>query len=580
MKRMKRIPDFTKPSLRKTFSAAAFLGAWDARQGLQLAEQTDVPSHWTISLVGLALVGLSLAWALWTIRRERLRLQASERQSHMHSEALKAAANAIMIADRRGTIEWINPAWGEMTGYQEGESLGRNPRILKSGMQDSSFYHHLWKTILAGEVWRSELVNRRKDGSFYYEEETITPLRNAQGRVSHFIAIKKDISERREAIQQLAASEARLRVQAKQLENIFSHSLDIICELDGEGRFLQVSEASGAIWGIPPVELLATSLWERVHPEDRAQTREALKLVAEGGKPTFENRCLAGDGAFVPMGWSCKWSEKDRVWFCIARDVRERKAMELALKTRAEELAQARDRAETADRAKSTFLATMSHELRTPLNSIIGFTGILLQRLPGPLNEEQIKQLEMVQRSARHLLALINDVLDISKIEAGELTLSHDLLDLQESFERVLSMIRPLAEKKGLQLACTIQMTGLGVIEGDQRRIEQVLINLLSNAVKFTQAGKVELSVRQIGNELALEVRDTGIGIPAEARSALFRPFSQVDGGLTRNNEGTGLGLTICDRLARLMGGSIAVESEFGKGSTFTFRFPFKGKVL
>jgi len=529
-------------------------------------------------LVGLLVLGLSLAWAFWAIRRERRRLQASERQGHMHSEALKAAANAIMIADRRGTIEWINPAWGEMTGYQEGESLGRNPRILKSGMQDSSFYHHLWSTILAGNVWRSELVNRRKDGSFYYEEETITPLKDAQGRVSHFIAIKKDISERREAIQQLAASEARLRVQAQRLENIFAHSLDIICELDGEGHFLQVSQASTSIWGIPPDELLATSLWERVHPEDRSLTREALKLVADGGRPTLENRCLAADGGAVPMGWSCKWSEKDRVWFCIARDVREHKAMERALQTRAEELAQARDCAEAADRAKSTFLATMSHELRTPLNSIIGFTGILLQRLPGPLNGEQVKQLEMVQRSARHLLALINDVLDISKIEAGELTLSHDLLDLQESFERVLNMVRPLAEKKGLQLACTAQLTGLGVIEGDQRRIEQVLINLLSNAVKFTQTGGVELRVRQIENELSLEVCDTGIGIPVEARNSLFRPFSQVDGGLNRNNEGTGLGLTICDRLARLMGGSISVESEPGKGSTFTFRFPFKGR--
>ncbi|WP_052382527.1 ATP-binding protein [Comamonas granuli] len=260
--------------------------------------------------------------------------------------------------------------------------------------------------------------------------------------------------------------------------------------------------------------------------------------------------------------------------------------LEQRVKERTHALAQAMHRAEDADRIKSAFLATMSHELRTPLNSIIGFTGILLQGLAGPLNAEQGKQLGMVRDSARHLLALINDVLDISKIEAGELHVGCAPFDLARSIEKVTALISPLAEKKHLALEISAA-PGLGAMVSDERRVEQVLLNLLSNAVKFTDHGTVALRAERIDDfrpagaplpqaAVRLSVSDTGPGIKPEDMGLLFQPFRQVDSTLARKHEGTGLGLTICQRMVGLMGGTIEVRSTWGQGSTFTVTLPLQ----
>lgn len=238
-----------------------------------------------------------------------------------------------------------------------------------------------------------------------------------------------------------------------------------------------------------------------------------------------------------------------------------------------EQLRRAMEQAQAADRIKSAFLATMSHELRTPLNSIIGFTGIMLQGLTGPLNPEQHKQMSMVQASSRHLLSLINDVLDISKIEAGQLTLDRNPFDLRASLEKTLKLVAPLAEKKGLAVQAELPELDYR-ISGDQRRVEQVVINLLNNAIKFTEQGWVRLTIADQGEELVLSCQDSGIGIKAEDIPHLFQPFHQLDSGLARKREGTGLGLSICEKIVTMMGGSIHVQSVPGQGSTFTIRLP------
>jgi signal transduction histidine kinase len=237
------------------------------------------------------------------------------------------------------------------------------------------------------------------------------------------------------------------------------------------------------------------------------------------------------------------------------------------------DLTEAKNAAESADRLKSIFLATMSHELRTPLNSIIGFTGILLQKLAGPLTAEQTRQLKMVQGSSRHLLALINDVLDISKIEAGQLTVAHQPYDLRESVHQVIRTMTPTAEQHGLSLDVEIAPE-VGTMLGDRRRVEQVVMNLVSNALKFTEQGGVTLRCGVEDGHVVVSVRDTGIGISPEDQSRLFRPFEQIDSGLSRKHEGTGLGLSISRRLIELMDGTISVESEPGVGSCFTFTLP------
>ncbi len=272
--------------------------------------------------------------------------------------------------------------------------------------------------------------------------------------------------------------------------------------------------------------------------------------------------------------------------------------LEKRVRARTNELESVATRAETADHLKSSFLATMSHELRTPLNSIIGFTGIILQGMAGPITQEQKKQLGMVRSSARHLLDLINDVLDISKIEAGQLQVRQEPFDLADAIDQVIGSVQPLAEQKGLSLHRDIA-AGLSTMRSDRRRVEQILLNLLNNAIKFTDQGRVTLHVElepawmppatvdeanngasprseQPVAAVRFRVTDTGIGIRPEDIEQLFQPFNQVDTGLTRQHDGTGLGLAICGRLTNLLGGTLKVDSQWSQGSEFTVTLPLE----
>lgn len=251
--------------------------------------------------------------------------------------------------------------------------------------------------------------------------------------------------------------------------------------------------------------------------------------------------------------------------------------LEAEVDQRTQELQEALVQAREADRVKSAFLATMSHELRTPLNSIIGFTGLLCQELPGPLNDEQKKQLGMVQNSSRHLLDLINDVLDISKIEAGQLETIRDKFSAKEVLESVRDLLEPLATDKGLAFECRVAPE-VDELVSDQRRFRQIVINLVNNAIKFTESGEVVVQADVVEEEgtrcLRVSVLDTGVGISERDRPRVFKAFSQLDTGISRVHEGTGLGLAICKRLSALLGGTLDFESVPGRGSTFTLTLP------
>jgi PAS domain S-box-containing protein len=332
------------------------------------------------------------------------------------------------------------------------------------------------------------------------------------------------------------------------------------------------------------------------HPYNLIVSREAQPCVddvwrrlIENDKTTYSiNENITKDGRTITCEWvntPLKNVEGLSVGvLSMVQDITERvhtekelekyrKHLEELVEERTAELAVAKEQAEAADRLKSAFLASMSHELRTPLNSIIGFTGIILQGLVGPLTDEQTKQLGMVRDSARHLLNLINDVLDISKIEAGQLETSSEPFDMREAVEQVVRTLRPSAEKKNLALVCKVSPE-IGQITSDRRRVEQILINLVNNAIKFTEQGEVRIDCRVSDGELETQVTDTGIGIKPEDIDILFKPFRQIETGTDRRHEGTGLGLSICERLVELLGGKIWLESEYGVGSTFTFTLP------
>ena len=239
------------------------------------------------------------------------------------------------------------------------------------------------------------------------------------------------------------------------------------------------------------------------------------------------------------------------------------------------ELEQANIRLQEIDRLKSVFLASMSHELRTPLNSIIGFTGVILRGMSGEVNERQREQLTVVKKSANHLLSLINDILDISKIEAGKVELSLEEFNLDDVVREVAELLSPAAGEKGLELLMEA-LEGI-TLYSDRRRVKQVLVNLGSNAVKFTNQGSVKIAARIPGDDnLEIHVIDTGIGIKQEDMDKLFQPFQQIDTSLTKKHEGTGLGLHLTKRLLDLLGGDIWAESEYGRGSEFTFTLPLQ----
>lgn len=320
-------------------------------------------------------------------------------------------------------------------------------------------------------------------------------------------------------------------------------------------------------------EILSVELGQPIQPG--AQVFQ--ELARQGGARESEWTYVRKDGTRFPILLSLR-ALVDSIghtaaFVGIAQDFSFRKQAERALRESNDRLTVAKERAEAADRMKSAFLATMSHELRTPLNSILGFTGILARELAGPLNAEQRKQIGFVRNSSQHLLALVNDVLDISKLEAGQLEVYSTPFDLRASVEKAVGAVAPLADRKGLSLRLHIAAE-IATLTGDQRRVEQVLLNLLNNAVKFTERGEVAVTVETAPRAVRIRVSDTGIGILPEDLSKLFQPFTQIDTGLSRSHEGTGLGLAICRRLAQLMGGSIDVASQWNHGSAFTLTLP------
>jgi protein-histidine pros-kinase len=227
-----------------------------------------------------------------------------------------------------------------------------------------------------------------------------------------------------------------------------------------------------------------------------------------------------------------------------------------------------------ANRAKDRFLASMSHELRTPLNAVIGFTGTLLMKLPGQLNEEQERQLQIIQTSARHLLSLINDILDLAKIESGKTTIDIEPVDMQAIVDEVVTSVRASADAKGLTLTSDVPIEKI-IVRSDRRAIRQILTNLADNAIKYSDRGSVRVELARSGEgAVMLRVVDTGIGIDAADLHLLFMPFQQLDSSSTRRTEGAGLGLHLCQRLATLLRGTIGVQSVVGEGSTFTFTLP------
>ena len=373
-----------------------------------------------------------------------------------------------------------------------------------------------------------------------------------------------------------AQMEAAALTVAAEFRAVFDSTNDAIFIADLDRRFLEVNQTACRSLGYSRDELVNMKIDDIDSPESAAFLPARIARIRERGEACFEATQVRKDGSHLPVEVNNRaiLYHRKPALLGVARDISERKKSEADLIARTAEMARLKAEAEKANRAKSEFLANVSHEIRTPMNGILGFAELLSQT---GLNAEQREYIDAVRSSAEHLLTLINDLLDFSRIEAGRLELQNVRFSLRECVDGAVSPLKPAATAKGLAVGVEISDTVPQWVEGDGSRIRQVLVNLVGNAVKFTESGSVAVTVAAAGEGiLRFAVADTGIGITEAHRAAIFEPFRQGDGSITRRFGGTGLGLTISRTLVARMNGRIWFETQEGVGSTFFFEIPLK----
>jgi len=495
----------------------------------------------------------------------------------------KYANDFIILLDENFRFIEVNERVIDFYGYTREELIGMHASDLRVSETKKDFMEQIKLAPVSGKTLY-ETIHQRKDGSRFPVEVSVRAI-DSEGK-TFYQAVIRDISERKQAEKALQESEQKYR-------ELVEHANSIILHWTRDGRITFLNEFGQRFFGYSAEEIIGRHVIGTIVPVTESDGRDLTILMEQIRLDpiAFErniNENMRRNKERVWIAWTNRimHDTQGRVAeiLSIGTDITELKQAEKTIRElntglerrvaeRTAELAVAMDSAQAADRIKSAFLASMSHELRTPLNSIIGFTGMVLQGLAGPLNEEQTKQLGMVRGSARHLLDLINDILDISKIEAGQFNIMSENFDLRGSIEKTVQIISPMANKKNILLHSRIE-DNISDMRGDQRRVEQIILNLLSNAVKFTDRGEIHLNCYSDNGFVTLSVEDTGIGIKPENINIIFEAFRQVDTGTARTQEGTGLGLNITKKLVEMMGGSIHVKSEWGKGSAFTVILP------
>ncbi|MDK2980565.1 MAG: hypothetical protein PWQ55_912 [Chloroflexota bacterium] len=476
--------------------------------------------------------------------------------------------------DAQGKILMINQTELDWLGYQRDEILGRSMTdfLTPTSLQKFKETFPLYKQ--RGWLRDQELEFMRKDGSILQGLVSATAIKDEEGNHVMSRSTIVDISERKKAQEALKESQAHL-------QDFLDSANDLIQTVDDQCRFTYVNKAWCDTLGYSCDEALQMSMYDIIEPSSYAHCQAILSSLKQDQEPlcievifrTKEGQVVYVEGSVVAH------REKDGSTLVngIFRDVTQRRKAEQALRNSRDELRSANIALEKSAQLKDEFLASMSHELRTPLTGVLGLSEALQLETYGPLTENQHKALKDIESSGRHLLELINDILDLSKIEAEKLDLQVEPCSVTEICQASLQLVKGMAQKKHQKIEFKTNLAD-AVIQADPRRMKQMLVNLLSNAVKFTpEGGSLGLDVEGVEelNTLEFSVWDKGIGIKTEDLKRLFTPFVQLDSSLSRQQSGTGLGLSLVMRLAELHGGSVSVESEIGEGSTFRISLPW-----
>jgi PAS domain S-box-containing protein len=436
------------------------------------------------------------------IQKGEMEVSALEIDQQINS--LNQAA-IVSISSSNGNIIYANDNFCKISKYSKEELIGNNHRILKSNRQSDDIFIGMWKLISNGKTWKGELLNKAKDGTFYWVDTTITPFKGIDGKIEKYVSIRFDITNTKNQVLELAKQSEELKTQQEELKQMNE-------ELEEQTQNLKQQQE----------ELQMTN--EEL--EEQTQSLEAKNLEVETSKKDIEQKT---------------------------------KQLEIS------------------SRYKSEFLANMSHELRTPLNSLLILSKDLSENRNKNLNDIQVESAEIIYKSGCDLLVLINEVLDLSKIEAGKMDLNIKAVSISKFTNELIREFRHHADQKGLKLNAKLEKDLPEFIHSDSQRLNQILKNLLSNAIKFTEKGSVSISInRNTASTIIISIADTGIGIAEEKQQAIFEAFQQAEGGISRKFGGTGLGLSISRELAKLLGGEIKLSSKLNEGAIFYLIIPLE----
>lgn len=522
----------------------------------------------------------------------------AENQLRKLSLAVEQSPGSVVIANLEGTIEYVNPKFTQVTGYTSEEAIGKNSRILKSGELPAEVYDDLWKTISSGKVWKGELHNKKKNGKFFWESASISPIKNEKGEILHYLAIKEDISERKKSeiarriqiniahstqtansVEELLETirqelgrlfdtrnffVARYNPQKNTLKQlIFCDEKDSFDEWDANQSISGQVIKSGETIFLQGEELDAFC---RKHDLEALGTDSACWL----GVPVVMHNQVGGVMVIQHYTNPDAYNESDVALFeMVAHET----GIYLEKQMIIEDLIIARDKAEESDRLKTHFMNNISHEIRTPLNGIIGFGDLIMDESLSP--EQKQDYHHILKQSSNRLQQTITDIMDIAELKSDSIGKTMGNMDVRAVLTRLTDRIRFACSRKNILISLEFPFDNeTTLLRTDEELFSKILQHLLDNAVKFTQSGRITVGYKELDNHVLCYVKDTGIGIAADKLESVFEPFMQENVRNTRGHEGNGLGLAIALGMAQLLGGKLWAESTKGAGSAFFFTIP------